>query len=56
MYISRIYLKCNIMDNQSQEIATDHIVADESSQDAILKANVVNLNTLDASEEQLHTR
>ena len=55
MYISRIYLKYNMMDNQSQEIATDHIVAGESSQDAILQDNVANLNTLDASEEQPHT-
>ena len=43
------------MDNQSQEIATDHIVVDECSQDAILQANVANLNTLDTSEEQPHT-
>ena len=42
------------MDNQTQEIATDHIVVDESSQDVILQANVANLNTLHASEE--HTR
>ena len=56
MYISRkifeVYL---IMDNQTQEIATDHIVVDESSQDAILQANVANLNTLEAGEEQPHT-
>ena len=43
------------MDNQFQEIATDHIVVDESSQDAVLQANLANLNTLDASEEQSHT-
>ena len=43
------------MDNQTQEIATDHIVVDESSQDAVLQANVANLNTLEASEEQPHT-
>ena len=43
------------MDNQTQEITTDHIVVDESSQDAILLANVANLNTLDTSEEQPHT-
>ena len=43
------------MDNQTQEIATDHVVVDESSQLAVLQANVANLNTLEASEEQPHT-
>ena len=43
------------MNNQTQEIATDHIVVDESSQDTILQANVADLNTLDTSEEQPHT-
>ena len=43
------------MDNQTQEIATDHIVVDESSQDAVLQANVAHLNTLEASEEQPRT-
>ena len=43
------------MDNQTQEITTDHVVVDESSQDAILQASVANLNTLEASEKQPHT-
>ena len=55
VHFKNIFEVYNIMDNQTQEIATDHIVVDESSQDAVLQANVANLNTLEVSEEQPHT-
>ena len=56
MYISRIYLKYTtswITKLKKSLLITLSLM--NPSQDAILQANVANLNTLDASEEQPHT-